>query len=236
MQQTLTLPNGHTIAYWLALRPRKTIGLKITQDGLVVHAPKRVQLAQLNQILLQKSPWILNKLAQREQYRVPPFEWVDGADLLLLGQAVKLQLRTHSSNKLPTLDGDALILASTQPDRSEWVSRKVIQWYQKQAIQDFSRRLAIFATKLGVAVPPLALSNARSRWGSCNSRGEVRLNWRLVQAPPPLINYVICHELAHLKEMNHSPRFYAVLAQLLPNHKLLEIELKQWSPQLHRMT
>jgi predicted metal-dependent hydrolase len=113
------------------------------------------------------------------------------------------------------------------------VERKVLQWYKKQALTDFSRRLSLFATKLGVPTPPLFLSNARSRWGSCNSRKEIRLNWRLLQAPPHIINYVVCHELAHLKEMNHSAKFWAVVASIFPDYKAAEKELKAWSPKLH---
>jgi len=115
------------------------------------------------------------------------------------------------------------------------VSKQVIGWYKKQATLDYTRRLEILSAKLAVTTPPLTLSNAQSRWGSCNSRGEVRLSWRLMQAPPHIINYVICHELAHLKQMNHSPKFYAVLENLFPNHKLAEKELKTLSPHLQRM-
>jgi len=110
-----------------------------------------------------------------------------------------------------------------------------LQWYKKQALVDFARRLALFSTKLGVAMPTLILSSARTRWGSCNSRKEVRLNWRLLQAPPHLINYVICHELAHLKQMNHSAKFWAEVASIYPDYKSAEKELKAWSPKLHVM-
>jgi predicted metal-dependent hydrolase len=113
------------------------------------------------------------------------------------------------------------------------VSHKVIQWYKKQALADFSRRLEIFSAKLGVSFKSLTLSNAKSRWGSCNSRKEIRLNWRLLQAPPHIINYVVCHELAHLKEMNHSAKFWATVASIYPDYKLAEKELKAWSPKLH---
>lgn len=235
MRQTLTLPNGHTIQYQLEHRPRRTVGLKITHQGLVVHAPTRIFTHQLNQILLEKSQWIVNKLAQREANQVPAITWQDGAQLLYLGQDLTLEIYQDAKNKALVFEANRLIVATTAPDNSVLIARKVIQWYQKQAIQDFARRLQIFAAKLGVPMPALMLSNARSRWGSCNSRGEVRLSWRLLQAPPSIINYVICHELSHLKEMNHSPKFYAVLASLFPNYKAVEKELKQLSPQLHRM-
>jgi predicted metal-dependent hydrolase len=114
------------------------------------------------------------------------------------------------------------------------IARKVIQWYQKQAMTDFTRRLEIFSSKLGVKFTSLALSNAASRWGSCNSKKEIRLNWRLLQAPPHIINYVVCHELAHIKEMNHSAKFWETVASIFPDYKSAEKELKTLSPKLHR--
>lgn len=233
--QLLTLQNGETISYLLERRPRRTVGLKITADGLVVHAPKRIFEFQLNQILQEKSNWILSKLQAREANHVAKVEWVNGEHLLYLGHDIQLQITPSTSNKALIFDQNTLSIASPQLNNHAVLGRKVIQWYKKQAAIDFSRRLEILAAKLGVPTPPLTLSNAQSRWGSCNSRGEVRLNWRLLQAPPHIINYVICHELAHLKQMNHSAKFWAVVESLFPNYKLAEKELKALSPQLHRM-
>lgn len=234
-KQVLTLPNGQSIAYLLEHRSRRTVGLKITDEGLVVHAPKRIFAYQLNQILVDKSSWILSKLQARDANQVDAIEWVDGEHLLFLGQDIQLEITQGASNKAPIFEQNKLKITALQPNNHAVLARKVIQWYHKQAMQDFSRRLAICAAKLGVPTPPLSLSNARSRWGSCNSRGEVRLNWRLLQAPPHIIQYVICHELAHLKEMNHSARFYAVLEGLFPDYKQAEKDIKRLSPQLHRM-
>ena len=233
--QLLTLQNGETISYLLERRPRRTVGLKITADGLVVHAPKRIFEFQLHQILQQKSNWILSKLQAREANQVAKIEWIDGEHLLYLGNDIQLQITPSTSNKAVIFEQNTLFITALQPNNHAVLGRKVIQWYKRQAALDFSRRLEILASKLGVATPPLTLSNAQSRWGSCNSRGEVRLNWRLLQAPPHIINYVICHELAHLKQMNHSAKFWAVVESLFPNYKAAEKELKALSPQLHRM-
>ena len=252
--QVLTLANGETISYLLERRSRRTVGLKITAEGLVVHAPRRIFEFQLNQILQEKSNWILSKLKNREANQVEKIEWIDGEHLLYLGNDIQLNIMQSTSNKALVFDQNILKVAALQPqglspqnipaqagyscvkpNNHVVVARKVIQWYKKQAVQDFSRRLEILAAKLGVATPPLTLSNAQSRWGSCNNHGEVRLSWRLLQAPPHIINYVICHELAHLKQMNHSPKFYAVLESLFPNYKAAEKELKILSPQLHRI-
>lgn len=232
--QVLTLANGETISYLLEHRPRRTVGLKITVDGLVVHAPKRIFAFQLNQILQEKSGWILNKLKARVANQVNAIEWVDGEHLLYLGQDIHLNIVKNPSNKALFLNANTLIMATPKPDNHALIHRKVVQWYQKQAMADFARRLTILAAKLGVPTPPLTLSNAKSRWGSCNSRGEVRLNWRLLQASPSIINYVICHELAHLKQMNHSAKFWEVVESLFSDYKQAEKALKALSPQLHR--
>jgi predicted metal-dependent hydrolase len=235
ISQTLTLASGETISYLLERRPRRTVGLKITADGLVVHAPKRIFEFQLNQILQEKSNWILNKLKNREANQVEKIQWANGDHLLYLGNDIQLNITQSKANKALVFEQNMLKLACLQPNNHALISRKVIQWYKKQAALDFGRRLEILAAKLGVETPPLTLSNAQSRWGSCNSHGNVRLSWRLLQTPPHIINYVICHELAHLKQMNHSAKFYAVLESLFPNYKAAEKELKILSPHLHRI-
>ena len=95
--------------------------------------------------------------------------------------------------------------------------------------EQFAPRAAVYARKLAREAPSLRLSNARSEWGSCNARGQIRLNWRLVQLPPALAEYVVAHEVAHLVELNHSPRFWALVEQLMPGHAALRRELEDWT-------
>lgn len=235
IEQAITLANGQRIAYLLEYRPRRTVGLKITQYGLVVHAPKRIVSHQLHQILLEKSAWITSKLALREANAVEQIQWQHGEHLLFMGQDIELQLLQSTAKQTLKLDGQQLMLTVKDSSDTAAIAKRVVRWYQQQAYEDFVRRVAIFAAKLGVPAPPVSLSNAQSRWGSCNSRGQIRLSWRLIQAPPQIINHVVCHELAHLKEMNHSPKFYAVLAALFPEHSTAEQALKRLSPQLHRI-
>ncbi len=104
---------------------------------------------------------------------------------------------------------------------------------KEKALKDFVRRVEVFSVKLNVHPSNVYLSNAKSRWGSCNSKKEIRLNWRLIQAPPHIINYVICHELAHLKEMNHSNRFWEEVEKVLPEYRSSEKELKTLSSDLY---
>lgn len=234
-QQHLSLPNGERIPYQLKRRPRLTVGLKINQAGLIVHAPKRISQSQLESILMSKIDWIQSKLKAQQESALPAFEWKDGASLLLLGNEVTLSVAPDTANRAVDYTPGLLRVALPQPENASQISKKVIQWYRKQALTDFSRRLEILAAKLGAPTPALFLSNARSRWGSCNSRQEIRLNWRLLQAPPHIINYVVAHELAHLKEMNHSAKFWAIVEKIYPDYKTAEKELKVWSAKLHQI-
>lgn len=234
-EHLLALPGGEQIPYLLERRKRRTVGMRISPQGLVVHAPVRISLSQLNELLLSKAHWILTKLRAQQDNVIEPFAWRDGGNLLWLGNEMLLNLRQDARSRAIVHEPGQLHVALPTPDDTAAVSRKVLLWYRKQALTDFSRRLEILAARLGVQTPPLYLSNARSRWGSCNSRGEIRLNWRLIQAPPHIINYVICHELAHLKEMNHSARFWAVVERLHPDYKRAEKELKALSARLHAM-
>ncbi len=229
------LPSGAQLHYRLERRQRRTVGLKITADGLVVHAPVRISLTLLESLISQKADWIQKKLNARHESKIPALQWLNGEQLLLLGNPVTLALSHDVRSRAVSHQPGQLALAMPNHDDQSAVSRKVLQWYRKQALTDFARRLEIFSARLGVALPKLLISNARTRWGSCNSKQEIRLNWRLLQAPPHLINYVVCHELAHLKEMNHSARFWAVVASIYPDYKAAEKELKAWSPKLHVM-
>ncbi len=241
--ETLILPDGTQIPYQLERRARRTIGLKITESGLVVHAPRRIFLFELNRVLQEKAQWIITKLEARMQSAQPPMVWTHGADLHYLGNLLTLEIIAASSAKKPQLVQEKLHIhiktagleANIHAEFEAVIERKAIQWLKQQAQLDFSRRIQVFAAKLGVRTPPLSLSNARARWGSCSSRGDIRLNWRLIQAPPHIINYVICHELAHLKHMNHSGHFWAQVETLYPDYKRAEKDLKALSPLLHRV-
>jgi hypothetical protein len=233
MSHTLTLPSGEQLHYQLERRQRRTVGLKITAGGLVIHAPQRIAQSQLETIIAQKADWIRKKLASITSRQIPVMQWQDSEQLLLLGNPITLSLEHDLRSRAVSYEPGVLHIAMPNHNDPAAVARKVLHWYKQQALLDFARRLQLFSTKLGVTLPKLLLSGARTRWGSCNSKQEVRLNWRLLQAPPHLINYVICHELAHLKQMNHSAKFWAVVASIYPDYKSAEKELKDWSAKLH---
>ncbi len=236
-EQTQHIQLGdHTIRYTLRRSQRRSIGFTINHDGLRVTAPTWVNLVEIEHAIRTKQNWILTKLAARQQLSQQPHQqphqqshpqltpqtpWQDGATLPYLGENLTLCLQESASSKVTHINHDPYVntlTISLPANTTEQELKKQLQrWLQSQAQQLFVERVQFYGEKLGAFPTALALSSANTRWGSCTSKGKIRLNWRLMHFPLPLIDYVIAHELAHLKEMNHSPRFWATVASIFPD-------------------
>lgn len=225
--------NHRTITYSLTRRNRKTIGLSVDASGLSIIAPLRLPQKEIEITLQHKADWIIEKLdacrdrkANRPEWRLNAVYWLLGEPYQLIALSGQLHIQPQRSIDLAMTE--SLITESTLAIFSaQQIERYVLTWYHQQAIPCMTERLTFYAEKLGVAVPVFHLSNARTRWGSCNAAGVIRLNWRLIQLPLALIDYVVAHELAHLIEMNHSKAFWEVVAQIYPDYRLAQRELKQ---------
>lgn len=212
------------IAYQLRRSARRTIGLAIDARGLRVGAPLRARLGDIESLIRQHGDWVLDKLrCWRER---PPPERLrihDGMAIFADNSAFTVAIAPGSRARW-RCDGDILHLNLPAGGDPALLLEAALR---DMARHRFSERLAHHAARLGVPTPPLRLSSARTRWGSCSARGQINLNWRLIWLPLPVIDYVVCHELAHLKEMNHSPRFWSVVEQLCPDWRALRLELRQ---------
>lgn len=225
--------NNRTITYSLVRRNRKTFGLRINASGLTISAPLRIPQREIEAILQRKADWIIEKLDAWEnsssnhlEWRLHAVYWLLGEPYQLIALSAQLQLVPQNSIKPDMVRPCSAESTSTQFSAQQ-LEHFVLAWYQQQATACMTDRLAFYAEKLGVGMPVFHLSNARSRWGSCNASGVIRLNWRLIQLPLALIDYVIAHELAHLFEMNHSQAFWEVVAKIYPEYRRAQRELKQ---------
>lgn len=223
-----------TVAYEFKRGKRRTIGFSIGPDGLVVSAPRWVGMAEVQAALQEKAPWIVRKLdesrARQERQLASRIAWRDGAELPFLGQTLRLVLDpTHAYSS-----ADAQLL--TEAEGTDGVARRALRlglphhateaqirdavqaWLMGQARQIFVERLDHFAPRLGVQWRKLALSSAGTRWGSARSDGSIRLHWRLVHYRREVIDYVVAHELSHLRVMDHSPRFWDTVRTVVPDY------------------
>lgn len=224
---------GEVVEYRLLRVRRRTIGMQIDLSGLSVRASRWVPLAAIEAALREREAWILRALAEwgRRRRDVLPREWKDGAPILYRGSELVLSLRAA---RHPTIRPDLfhLQVCHPRPDDERAVAATVGRWLRDEALAAIAPPLAAYAARVHAAPPTLKLSNARRHWGSCNHRGEIRLNWRLVLLPPLLADYVIAHEVAHLVELNHSPRFWTVVESLFPGHAAARRALGDWTAAL----
>lgn len=209
------------VAYRLQRRARRRLVIHIDQRGLRVAAGLRTPLTEIEGFLAAHAAWVLRKL---DEWHAPQREWIlrDGATFPLLGQECRLRLEA-GENRVHWHEGVLVVQVRPGADAADLLRRAL----RERALALFRERAAHFAARLGRPLPRLALSDAQTRWGSCSEQGGIRLSWRLIHAPPRLIDYVIAHEVAHLVEMNHSPRFWQVVARLYPDHGAARAELRR---------
>jgi predicted metal-dependent hydrolase len=230
---------GHHVAYEMRWARRRSIGFTVSPQGLRVSAAPGVGVGEIHAALQAKAAWIVRKLTQvqqvHQQAQAARWAWADGSVLPYLGGSLTLRLdETARGAKLDagaSLGCEALVLRlGLSPVASGDTVRVPVQrWLQKQGLPLFSARCKHFAPLLGVQPTRLGLSNARTRWGSASSSGAIRLNWRLIHFPVSTIDYVVVHELAHLLEMNHSPRFWSLVERVLPGYEAERQHLRQQS-------
>jgi predicted metal-dependent hydrolase len=195
---------------------RRTIALIVERDGsLTVRAPRRVTLRDIEQFIQEKMDWILRS---REKMKAvienPKKQYVDGETFLFLGQEYELRLVPPQR---PALKFDSgFTLSTSAQERGE---QAFIKWYKEQALQVFTERVNYYAALHGFSPKQVKVNSAKTRWGSCTSTGTINFTWRLVMAPLEVIDYVVLHELAHLKVKDHSARFWKLVQSICPDFK-----------------
>ena len=225
------LLGGHRVGFELRRSRRRSIGFVVAADGLSVSAPRWVGVAEIEAALREKATWILKKLQeQRERaarLHAARVEWREGGTVPFLGETVILLLDARTTGAvlhtaadvLPGVPHLTLHLGLPQTAEPDQIRDAVQSWLQRQARRIFEERCAHFAQALAVRMTRLTLSSAATRWGSASADGSIRLNWRLVHFGLPVIDYVVTHELAHLREMNHGPAFWDVVRSALPDYE-----------------
>jgi len=234
--RTVATPHGR-IDFILRRSRRKSIGLTIDETGLTVTTPQWTTLAQADAAVIAKARWVLQKLAQQRQrshvLAADTNPWQDQRCIPYLGQSIRLRLGadyqrvTFDGSLFHPRDGDALWLPLPQDAEPARVRDTVHAWLQQQAQTWFDQRLQFFLAQSQSRIRRWRLSSAATRWGSCSSNGTIMLNWRLIQFSPPIIDYVIAHEIAHLREMNHSQAFWREVGRILPGFETSRQALKQ---------
>uniref|UniRef100_UPI00333E6103 M48 family metallopeptidase n=1 Tax=Castellaniella defragrans TaxID=75697 RepID=UPI00333E6103 len=230
---------ARTLGFLLRRSRRRSIGLVIRDDGLLVQAPTWSTLSQIDQVVCEKAEWILRKLEERAQrlrlLAIQATQWRAGGAIPYLGVRIGLVLDSaraagYTGDADMPRPGDTLSLPLPEDAAPDRIRDSAGAWLQQQARVDFERRLDRFLAVAGQSLEGWGLSSATGRWGSCTSDRRILLNWRLIHFEPHLIDYVVAHEVAHLRVMNHGPAFWRELERLYPAFKPARDTLAQHRP------
>jgi predicted metal-dependent hydrolase len=228
VEQRVALLEGKQISYMLKRSSkRRSIGLHIDERGLIVSVPMRSSEKWLHNVLQEKARWVVKNLDVWQNANIlPETRWTDGESIPYLGELLRLRV-------VPSL----FVTPAYRKDRELWVyvdngsvavciEEATSRWYREEAERLFLYRVAHYAPLLNVSPSAVKLSSAKTQWGCCTAKGKVWLNLQLIKLPLRLIDYVVVHELAHLREMNHSTKFWDVVEIVCPDYEGLRNELK----------
>jgi predicted metal-dependent hydrolase len=227
VEQRAALLAGKHITYTLKRSgKRRSIGLRIDDRGLTVSVPLRASEKWLHSVLQDKARWVVEKLDGWQTCKPAATRWQDGEAIDYLGELLVLRVVQGLFAAPVHQRGSELWVFVVNGSETAHIEQAVSRWYQHEAEQFFVRRVAHYAPLLNVLPHAVKLSAAKTQWGSCTAHGSVRLNVQLIKLPPRLIDYVVVHELAHLRELNHSAAFWRVVESACPDYASLRGELK----------
>ena len=206
------------------------ITLRIEPGGraLKMTVPHGVPVREINAFLDRHQGWLITKLSKFE----PDAKLRDGGEILIRGVPHQIE---HSGSlrgitEVLHLDGEHILRVSGMPEHA---GRRIAAFLKKEARADLERLVKLHASTIRADVASITMKDTRSRWGSCSSRGNLSFSWRILMAPPEVIDYLAAHEVAHLKEMNHGPRFWALCKKLCPHTEEAKAWLKRHGTHLH---
>jgi predicted metal-dependent hydrolase len=218
---------------------RSTVSIAVVPSaGLVVTAPENATTKRLDELVRRKGAWIAQRL-KRQAELPPPLserEFVSGETFKYLGRQYRLRVEVGARQRPVRLHGAFLVLTMEREhgpqQRNDRARRALVGWYRGKAKEYLPRRIALWAPRLGLPVPPIVVAEPAKRWGSVAKNGAVRVNWRVLQAPVALVDYVVAHELVHLIHEDHSRAFWATLGRTMPDYEERKARLRAMGPRL----
>lgn len=207
---------SNSFQYRLIRSRRRSFAMQVEAGGtLVIRAPLHYSDHDIQRMMDKYETWIKIHVHAASQHQ--PYRFIEGEKYLYLGVQYPLVFGNSGGGTIKF--DNALIVAEELRAKAGML---ILQWFKNEAAKYLSARIKELSKQYNFSFSRLRISNAKANWGSCSTKGTISLNWRLVQCPPKVIDYIIIHELAHLREMNHSPHFWALVETMCPdcqNHK-----------------
>ena len=230
--------NDRSIQVPVIRSKRRSVSIVIDpNNGVSIRAPFKPSVGVLTKLVEDKTNWVFHKLSELEGFkrRYPEKEYVSGDVLLYLGKNISIHVQPHARIKKPHVSyykGIFIVNLKeglTDSQRKNTIKKLMTAWFKERARLIFRQRIEHFSKILGVRPRSMKLTNAKSRWGSCTAKGTVRISWKLIMAPIEILDYVIVHELCHIKRRDHSNEYWKLVTSIIPNWKELRNRLKKES-------
>ena len=222
---------GRQLPYTIrrSARRKKTVAVIVEPTGSVlVVAPERLSIDRLDAIVTRKAQWIIRRRRRTEGYGPPlsPREFVSGESVLYLGRNYRLKVHPGETGAAKLRGGWLHVPAPAGAQQGTHVRAALVSWLRRHASVRLPERVAAWRPKAGVPLPRIIVANQQKRWGSCDQRGTIRLNWRIIQAPMRLVDYVVVHELVHLRHRGHGRDYWQDVGRLMPDYERRREDLR----------
>ena len=231
-KETIQISNDLDLTFTLKRSFRNNVSLRIGPKGTTVNAPFFYPKKNIHEFIKSKAKWIEDRINELSSAQIPK-DINQLKEIKILNNSYMIKIE-EGQTQIKEHDFDIIIYLKNINDNQK-IRKNFLTWLQKKALRYFNEEIERLSNEFNLKVKEVKISNAKTRWGTCNNDKIIRLNWRLIQAEPKIINYVICHELAHLKEMNHSKNFWLEVDKMCPNYKELSKALKKLGPELYRL-
>lgn len=204
---------------------RKTAQVRVDQGNVSILVPDDLPESRIEQILTNKTKWIQGKLYLHGQASPSkPKEYVSGESFSYLGRNYRLKVVRGTKSVCKLVHGRLVVTLPSAGNQPQNVQKALISWYRHHADLKITEKASRYAKLVGLEPKSVGVRDFKSRWGSCHKSGDILINWRIVMAPSSIVDYVIAHELCHLKFHDHSPRFWKELAKVIPDY----LEYREW--------
>jgi predicted metal-dependent hydrolase len=213
--------NNREIIYSVIKKNRKTISIRIDDQGnVIVSCPLYISDKKVKELVESKAAWISSKLDEIESAKRSRENLTN---ISFLGRSYKVNIHEIEQDiikiKLEENTFEVHITNKLKEKREEYIKDSIVRWYRERAKKIFEERIKYYSQKLGVSPNRVSIKDQSTRWGSCSSKGNINLNYRVVMAPMEVIDYLIVHELSHMIHLNHSKDFWLLVESVLPDYK-----------------
>ncbi len=216
-------------------RRKKTVAVSVDPRlGVLLAAPEHLTTPQLDTLVRQKARWIVERLRQVQtgEPQLGPREFVSGESVLYLGRHYRLKVHPQTTQEAKLRGGWLHVWAPSGTMQTAQVREVVVSWLQAHAARRLPERVETWRRTASVAMPRVIIADQQKRWGSCDQRGTIRLNWRIIQAPMRLVDYVVVHELVHLRHRGHGRDYWQALGRVMPDYERRRQDLRQLGARL----